>query len=249
MKPYNKEYILKILKEYNNAIKDGNKGLYKIDRRIFKKKDIHGYMYKNIEEYNIEIVELLKEDKCVMRIDPREIESSYEAICYARGKVGIVGLGLGYVALEMAKKENVSEVIVYETSQDIIDLYMDNFKENKKIKIICIDAFKADREKFDFFYVDIYNYSLTLKVVKDYKKFMKLHEIEEYSFWGMEHFMLSCRYEDILWVYVPENWVGMCKDLYTELQSSGYIKRYKPLNENKVTKILYEFKEILNSDM
>ena len=37
MKPYNKEYILTILKEYNNAIKDGNKGLYKIDRRIFKK--------------------------------------------------------------------------------------------------------------------------------------------------------------------------------------------------------------------
>ena len=57
--------------------------------------------------------------------------------------------------------------------------------------------------------------------------------------------MLSCRYEDILWVYVPENWVGMCKSLYTKLQSSGYIDTYKPLNEKKVTKILYEFKEML----
>lgn len=249
MKPYNKEYILKTLQEYNNAIKDGDKGLYKIDRRIFSKDDIHGYMYKNIEEYNIEMIELLKEEKCIMRIDPREIESSYEAICCAHGKVGIVGLGLGYVALEMAKKDEVNEVIVYEESQEIIDLYRDNFKENKKIKIICIDAFKAERERFDFFYVDIYNYSLTLKVVNDYKKFIKLHEIEEYSFWGMEHFMLSCKYEDILWVYIPENWVSMCKDLYIELQSSGYIDRYKPLDSNKVDKVLHGFKEILNLDM
>ena len=249
MKPYNKEYILNILQEYNNAIKNGIKGSYKIDRRIFKKKDLHGYMYKNTEEYNIDIIELYNEDKCVMRLDPREIESSYETISYAYGKVGIVGLGLGYVVQEIAKKSNVSEVIVYEVSQEVIDLYTDNFGENHKIKIICGDAFKAEKEKFDFFYVDIYGYSLTLKVVRDFKKFNKLHDIEEYSFWGVEHFMLSCRYEDILWVYVPENWVGMCKSLYTELQSSGYIDRYKPLNEKKVTKILYEFKEILNSDM
>lgn len=249
MKPYNTEYILNVLQEYNNAIKDGSKGLYKVHRRKYKKSDLHGYMYKSTASYDIDIVELSKEEKCVMKIDPREIESSYEPICYARGKVGIVGLGLGYVAQEIAKKSDVSEIIIYEVSQDVIDLYKDNFGENNKIKIICGDAFKAEREKFDFFYVDIYGYSLSLKVVRDYKKFNKLHEIEEYSFWGMEHFMLSCRYEDILWVYVPENWVSMCKNLYTELQASGYIDRYKPLNEKKVTKILYEFKEILNSDM
>lgn len=249
MKPYDKEYILNVLQQYNNAIKNGTKGSYKIDRRIFKKKDIHGYMYKNTEEYNIEIVELLNEDKCVMRLDPREIESSYETISYARGKVGVVGLGLGYVVQEIARKQDVTEVVVYECSQDVIDLYISNFGNNDKIKIIYGDAFKAKKEKFDFFYVDIYGYSLSLKVVRDYKKFIKLHHIEEYSFWGMEHFMLSCRYEDILWVFVPENWVGMCKDLYTELQASGYIDRYKPLSEKKVTKILYEFKEILNSEM
>ena len=246
MKPYNKEYILNVLQEYNKAIKNGTKGSYKIDRKLFKKKDIQGYMYKNTEEYNIEMIELFNGDKRVMKLDPREIESSYEAISYAHGKVGIVGLGLGYVVQEISKKSNVSEIIVYEVSQEVIDLYKDNFEENDKITIICGDAFKAEREMFDFFYVDIYGYSLTLKVVRDFKKFNNLHDIEEYSFWGMEHFMLSCRYEDILWVYVPENWVGMCKSLYTKLQSSGYIDRYKPLNEKKVTKILYEFKEILN---
>ena len=48
-----------------------------------------------------------------MRLTPLEIEGSYFAIERAKGKVGIVGLGLGYVAQEMAKKEEVDEVIVY----------------------------------------------------------------------------------------------------------------------------------------
>ena len=249
MKPYNKEYILKTIEEYNRVIKDGVKGEYKINRRRFNKKELHGYMYKNIDEYEIDILELTKDEKCVMRLDPREIESSYEAINYSYGKVGIVGLGLGYVVQEIAKKKDVDEVIVYEISQDVIELYKTNFESNSKIKIVCGDAFKAPRERFDFFYVDIYGYSLTLKVVKDYKKFNLIHDIDEYSFWGLEHFMLSCRYEDVLWVYIPENWVAMCKSLYNQLQASGYIDRYKPLGEKKVTKILYEFKEILNSDM
>ena len=163
--------------------------------------------------------------------------------------MGIVGLGLGYVVQEIAKKINVDEIIVYEISQEVIDLYKDNFSDNDKIKIICTDAFKAEREKFDFFFADIYGYELTSRVVEDYKRFNEIHEIEEYSFWGMEHFLLSCKYEDLLWVYIPENWVAMCKSLYAELQASNYIDNYEPLNEKKVTKILYEFKEILNSDM
>ncbi|MGN0143709.1 MAG: hypothetical protein ACI398_01915 [Clostridium sp.] len=249
MKPYNKEYILKTIEEYNNVIKDEIKGEFKINRRRFDKKELQGYMYKNIEDYDIDIVQLIRDDKCIMKIDPKEIESSYEAISYARGRVGIVGLGLGYVAQEIAKKDIVDEVIVYEVSEDVIEIYKNNFGDNDKIKIIHGDAFKADRERFDFFYVDIYGYSLTLKVVKDYKRFNKIHDIDEYCFWGLEHFMLSCRYEDILWVYIPENWVAMCKSLYTKLQGSGYIDRYKPLSEKKVTRILHEFKEILNSDM
>lgn len=249
MKPYNREYILNVLKEYNNAIKDKTKGSYKIRRKSLKKSDLQGYMYKNEYEYDVDIIELSNEYGSIMRLEPKEIEGCHEAINYAQGRVGIVGLGLGYVVQEIAKKINVDEIIVYEISQEVIDLYKDNFSDNDKIKIICTDAFKAEREKFDFFFADIYGYELTSKVVEDYKRFNEIHEIEEYSFWGMEHFLLSCKYEDLLWVYIPENWVAMCKSLYAELQASNYIDNYEPLNEKKVTKILYEFKEILNSDM
>lgn len=248
MKPYNKNFVFQEMKRYNKLINSGTCGNYKIIKSIIKKQNLQGYMYENNQEYNIDVIELYKNNVNLMQLTPKEIESSYGAIHAASGKVGIVGLGLGYVAQEIARKCNVEEVIVYESSEDVIKLYNHNFIQNEKIKIIKGDAAKAKRDKFDFFYVDIYEYELTSKVVEDYKLFNELHEIEEYAFWGIEHFLLSCKYEDIVWVYIPENWIAMSKKAYESLDSSGYIKEYKPLDEDLVKRILMEFKEILNEE-
>jgi hypothetical protein len=206
-------------------------------------------MYENKEEYKIDIIELYNKETSLMKLTPMEIESSYEAIAFAKGRVGIVGLGIGYVVQEIAIKPKVKEVIVYETSEEIINLYNQNFKQSDKIKIIKGDSFKAQGEKFDFFYVDSYKYEVVSEIVEDYRIFNELHEIEEYAFWGVEHFLLSCKYEDIVWIYIPENWISMSKKAYEALDASGYIESYKPLEEEKVKKILFEFKEILNEDM
>lgn len=246
MKPYDKKFVLEEMKKYNNLLNEGTCGNYTIRKNISEEM-LLGYMYEKKEKYNVPVAKLLKDKKTLMMITPKEIESAYETIRFAYGIVGIVGLGLGYVAQEIAKKSNVKQVIVYEISKEVIDLYNKNFKANSKIKIIHGDAFKAKREKFDFFYVDIYEYELTLKVVEDYKFFNKLHEIEEYSFWGMEHFLLSCKYEDIVWVYIPELWIAMSKRIYESLDSSGYINTYRPLEEDKVREVLLAFKEILNA--
>ena len=249
MKPYNKNFVFQEMKRYNGLINQGTSGNYKIIKNIIETQNLQGYMYENKEKYDIDVIQLYKDDISLMKLTPREIESSYGIISFAYGKVGIVGLGLGYVAQEIAKKKDVKEVIVYEVSEEVINLYNQNFQSNEKIKIVKGDAFKAEGEKFDFFYVDIYEYKLTSKVVEDYKTFNELHEIEEYVFWGVEHFLLSCKYEDIVWVYIPENWISLSKKAYESLDASGYIKEYKPLDENLVKKILLEFKEILNSDM
>lgn len=249
MKPYNKNFVFQEMKRYNDLINQGTSGHYKIIKSIIETQNLQGYMYENKEKYDIDVIQLYKDNISLMKLTPREIESSYGVISFAYGKVGIVGLGLGYVAQEIAKKKDVKEVIVYEVSEEVINLYNQNFQPNEKIKIIKGDAFKAEREEFDFFYVDIYEYKLTSKVVEDYKAFNKLHEIEEYAFWGVEHFLLSCKYEDIVWVYIPENWISLSKKAYESLDASGYIKEYKPLDENLVKRILLEFKEVLNSDM
>lgn len=50
-----------------------------------------------------------------------------------------------------------------------------------------------------------------------------------------------------MWIYIPENWISMSKKAYEALDASGYLNSYKPLDEESVKKVLFEFKEILNA--
>lgn len=249
MKPYEKKFIIDKINQYNLMINENEVGSYKILKRDGLKGIIPGYLHEERGVIEEDILELLGEQRVWMRISPLEIESSYEFIKFAEGRVGIVGLGLGYVAQELAKKPEVDKVIVYEISKDIIDLYRKSFQTNKKIKIIHGDAFKANADTFDYFYVDIYEYKLVKDVVDHYKEFNNLHEIENYSFWGVEHFLLSCDFEEVKWVYVPELWMDMAKDISEKLRLSGYIKDYKSLDDELVSEILADFKLVLNEGM
>lgn len=244
MKPYDNSFILNVITEYSQIIKEQKNNNYSVSKQITVVDE--GYMYKEKEEKKYEEIVLLKDTECVMKINVKEIQGSYMAIKSAYGKVGIVGLGLGYVVQEMAKNIKVESITVYENSNEIIQIYKKNFGDNPKIEIIEQDAFKAEPKKFDYFFSDIYGYELTDKVVDDYEAFMKLHEIEEYSFWGMEHFLLSCAYDDLLWIYVPENWVEISKKIYESLDLSGLMDKYYPLNSEFVHDILMKFKKILN---
>ena len=147
---------------------------------------------------------------------------------------------------ELAKKDDVTEVIVYEIEKDIVDLYYTNFGDNPKIKVINEDAYKVTGERFDFFYVDIYEYKLTKQVVDDYNKFNELHDIKEYLFWGVEHFLLSCKYEEIVWVYIPEIWMEISKNIFIALQDSNLLEYYRQLDEELVSSVLAEFKAVLD---
>ena len=250
MIPYNKEFIIDKIKEYEDKIDSGAIGGFEILKRDSLNGKVEGYLYTKYDNITGPIPELIGENKRVwMRLSPKEIEGSYEFIKFATGKVGVVGLGLGYVAQELAKKQDVEKVVVYEISKDVVELYKRNFGENEKIEIIVGDAFNASKDSFDFFYTDIYEYKLSMQVVEDYIKLNKLHDIKEYSFFGMEHFLLSCKYDEIVWVYVPETWMAMCKDLSEALDQSGYIKFYEQLDEELVSKVLAGFKEVLNQGM
>ncbi|VYU00317.1 hypothetical protein [Clostridium tertium] len=246
MKPYDFDYIKNKINEYNGLISAGKIGNFEIKNIKNPGEYIDGYMYRRKGELDLSILELHGPDNIWMRISPMEIESSYMFIKYAKGVIGVVGLGLGYVVQELAKKEDVDKIIVYEKEKDIIDLYYSNFNPNKKIEIINSDAYKAKGERFDYFYVDIYEYKLHSRVVNDYKIFNKLHNIKEYFFWGLEHFLLSCRYEEIVWVYIPELWMDISKKIFVALQESNLLCYYKQLDEDLVSQVLSEFKVVLD---
>ncbi|GAA0108035.1 MULTISPECIES: hypothetical protein [Clostridium] len=246
MKPYDRTYLVDKINEYNNLISLGKIGSFEIKKVNEKKDFINGYMYNKKENIDLSILELHGPNNIWMKISPLEIESSYMFIKYATGKVGIVGLGLGYVVQELAKKDDVTEVIVYEIEKDIVDLYYTNFGNNPKIKVINEDAYKVTGERFDFFYVDIYEYKLTKQVVDDYNKFNELHDIKEYLFWGVEHFLLSCKYEEIVWVYIPEIWMEISKNIFIALQDSNLLEYYRQLDEELVSSVLAGFKAVLD---
>ena len=235
MKPFDKEYVFDKIEEYNKKIKSNKVGDYEIKSVDGLQGVIQGYLHSKEDNYDINILELHAPNHVWMRLTPLE-----------KGKVGVVGLGLGYVVEEMAKKPEVEEITVYEISKEIIELYYENFPKNSKINIICCDAYNAERKEFDFFYADIYEYKLTSQIVDDYKKFNELHNIEEYSFFGMEHFLLSCSYTEIVWVYIPENWMESSRKAFEAIQESNLLPYYEKLEENIVSQVLGEFKEVLN---
>lgn len=87
-----------------------------------------------------------------------EKTSNREFIYYAHGKVLIAGLGIGLVLKNILNKEEVTEVIVIEKYQDVIDLVAPKF-DNPKLKIICADINEwkpAKGEKFNVIYFDIW---------------------------------------------------------------------------------------------
>ena len=159
MKPYNREYILEKNEEYLNIIDENKINEFNIEISD-KVKFIDGYMYENAKGIEMEYISLKKNNKELMKLSPMEIESSYNFIKFAKGRVGIVGLGLGYVVKELLKKEEVEEIVVYEIEKDIIYLYINNFGLDKRVKFINKNAFEANSENFDFFYVDFYYYKL-----------------------------------------------------------------------------------------
>lgn len=101
-----------------------------------------------------------------MLITPNEINTMRAPISGAHGKVLTYGLGLGYFAYMVSKKESVSSVTIVERDKNAISLFRDiilpQMPRKDKINIICDDAFYfaetrlADSD-FDFVFADIWH--------------------------------------------------------------------------------------------
>lgn len=245
MTSYSAEACENKIKEYKEFLKEGKLNNAEIIYADVPKVT-DGYIYKRRKMLTEQPIELRYNGKLVMDLSVREVQGTKEAIKRAKGKCGVLGLGLGFYVQEIAKKDEVTEVLVYEINSDIIELYNQNYPVNSKIKIIQGDGFKAEKENFDFFFADIYSYEINVDVAKDYAKLIQIHEIEEYSFFGVERFLLSCPMEELMLVYMPDEWMEMTKKCYERVDSIGQVKNIKKLRRNKALKVLSLLKEVLN---
>ena len=101
-----------------------------------------------------------------MSLNPNEIETMKPYIKRGKGRVLVLGLGMGYVPFMLANKDDVRSVTIIEKDQNIIDLFnaliWPSFTHKEKIKIIKDDAinFTAKREniqQFDYIFADLWH--------------------------------------------------------------------------------------------
>lgn len=143
------------------------------------------YQYYN-EGYVKDAPTLMIDGDIWMSLTPMEIETHYVPIQKAKGRVGVAGLGAGYFALRAAEKKEVSEVVVYEIDERVIEMFEALFGEQKKIKIVKKNVFEVENEKFDFFYNDIYLTMMDNEAFSHIHMITEQNDIKDYHFWTQE---------------------------------------------------------------
>ena len=111
---------------------------------------------------------------------PMEQNTNRYFIQQAHGKILIAGLGIGMCVHALLDKPEVTEIVVLEYEQDIINLIAPYCK-HPKVKIIFADAkewFKSCKEKFNCVWLDIWsdisgdNYEEIKSLEKVYRKLL-----------------------------------------------------------------------------
>jgi len=95
---------------------------------------------------------------------PSEIHSMAPDLEAARGRVLVLGLGLGYYPFRISAFPEVKEIVIVEKNSDILHLFrkeiLPQFPQREKITLVQADAFRYLEEcpvgRFDFCYADIW---------------------------------------------------------------------------------------------
>lgn len=129
-----------------------------------------------------------------MSLSPKEIESQELGCLYASGHTVVMGLGMGWVAINMALNPAVKRVSVIERDPEVIDLFgqsraLDGLASSiaKKIRIIQADALEwRPDETVDFLYADIWRCLDEPQTLDDVRRMQANVQAAAIYFWGQE---------------------------------------------------------------
>ncbi len=129
-----------------------------------------------------------------MALTPHEIESQELGIKYSFGHVVVMGLGLGWFAINAALSAKVTKVTVVEMDSSVIDLFnescvLSELKEEtiNKITIVCDDALKwKTNNKVDFIYADIWRTLNEETALNDVRTMQNNLNANLIYYWGQE---------------------------------------------------------------
>lgn len=129
-----------------------------------------------------------------MSLTPHEIESQEMGCIYGSGHTVVMGLGMGWVAINMALNPNIRQVTVIEHDPEVISLLelsgaLDELAQDirKKIRIIQADALEwIPDEHVDFLYADIWRGLDEPHTVGQVRQMQAHVEADTVYFWGQE---------------------------------------------------------------
>lgn len=129
-----------------------------------------------------------------MSLSPHEIESQELGCLYANGHTVVMGLGMGWVAVNMALNPGVKRVSVIESDPEVIALFnqsgaLDGLPApiTEKIRIILADALEwQPDEPVDFLYADIWRCLEEPQTLDDVRRMQANVKASTIYFWGQE---------------------------------------------------------------
>ncbi len=161
----------------------------------------HGYFTGTWVVENMPILSRRNDDRWEswMSICPHEIESQELCCKYAQGTIAVMGLGMGWVAINAALNPGVKKVFVVEIDEEVIAIFRESgaladvpLDVQDKIEIIRTDAltWKPDRE-IDFLYADIWKNLVESRTLDDVRRMQHNMGAGSIYFWGQELFFFK----------------------------------------------------------
>ncbi len=201
--------------------------------------------------------EVLKNDEVFMLITPHEINTMRKPLSLAKGKILVIGLGLGYFSYMASLKKEVNEIIVIESEQEVIDLYKTCIEpqiKNKKIKIVKADAFKylqieAIKQNFDFAFFDIYhNASEAIPFYFKAKKLASKLKNTEFTYWIEND--IVCLLRRYLLTLIAESINGFTDEDYSSVstQEDEIINHLYQVTKDTVISSVEQLEEFLSAE-
>ncbi len=131
-----------------------------------------------------------------MSLTPLEVESQELGYRCARGRMAIMGLGMGWIAANAALNPEVSEITVVERDPDVIRLFLESGARDSipeparsKLSIVEADALKwypDTGEPIDFLYADIWLGIAEPGTLPQVRQMQQNVQAEQIYFWGQE---------------------------------------------------------------
>ena len=173
-----------------------------------------------------------------MAIKPNEIETMRLAIENAQGRVLVYGLGMGYFAYMVSRKNDVDSVCIVERDQSVIDLFekyiLSQFSNKDKISLVKCDAFEyAENEmknrNFDYVFTDLWHdVSDGVDLYVKMKKYEALCPNSRFEYWIEKSILSSIRWSIFDGIYQKVKngtFVGTIQEVETYL-TDDYLKQF-----------------------